>query len=105
MYAKKSNPVRFANVGEHINIDPSLSATPSQMDVLRRKGIPISTSVIADQYYDGNPPDKCSFDLSMTELRGVDIADLWQVSKSAKKKLSAAQQAAMASLDNPTTRV
>lgn len=94
MYAKKSNPIVFAKVGTPVVVDPTLAMTPAQMDAMAKKGIPISTANLANQYFDGNPPDKCSFDIPVGDRRGVDIIDAWQAQKDARQNLSKAAQMA-----------
>lgn len=66
-------------------VQGGLAITPAQMDDLRRRGIPISTSQIPDElFFDGD--DNPSFDMPLDHQRGIDIAEIWQEAMTSKKK-------------------
>lgn len=72
--------------GERI-VQNDLSYTPSQMMEMSEKGIAVSNNnVNPDNFFDGNPPERQSFEMPLHMLRGVDIADCWQAETSIKKK-------------------
>lgn len=85
MFAKKSNRFRFAKEGEKVLVDPSLAMTPAQMDRMRMQGLPISNQNLVNDYFDGLPPDKCSFSVPIDEMRGVDMVEVWTAQKDARK--------------------
>lgn len=89
MFSKSSKPFRFAKT--HLNKDespvtPNLAMTPSQMEKLHAEGKSISLNNLEGMFYDGdtNP----SFELPIDQIRGVDIGEIWQASKDARRKLS-----------------
>lgn len=59
------------------------------LDAMRRSGMPISTSQLDSQYYDGDVD--ATFDIPMDHLRGVDINDVWNETKRVNSKLSKAK--------------
>lgn len=70
--------------GERI-VQNDLAYTPSQMMELTSKGIAVSEQNLnVGSFYDGdtNP----GFDVPFERLRGIDVADCWQVETSLKKK-------------------
>lgn len=96
MYSKRPNRERFASQGEVVDIGQSLSVTPSQIALMAEKGIPINSSNIDSQFYDGSP-DVTFSDFGATDVRGVDISDIWvsmQDSRNHVKKLSKLQEKA-----------
>lgn len=99
MYCKSSHNRIFAKVGDPVKVAGGLAMTPSQMDVMRRKGQPITLSNLSDQYFDGYDPAHCKFDLPIGEMRGVDMADVWTAQKDARRMMSALQKTAK--IDNP----
>lgn len=103
MYCKRSNLIRFAKVGEHVDICPDLAMSPSQMSEMVQRGIPITTNNLRNDYIDGLPPDKLGYDVPIGETRGVDFAEVWQAEKTARKRMSKAQIQNAAKLDNPSS--
>lgn len=99
MFCKPSKPRIFARVGEPVKVADGLAMTPSQMDVMRRKGMPITLSNLNEQYFDGYDPEHCKFDLPIGETRGVDMAEVWNAQKDARRMMSALQKTAK--IDNP----
>lgn len=66
-------------------VQSNLSYTPSQMMEMNEKGIAISNqSVNPEMFFDG-VSEGLSFELPIDRLRGVDVADCWQASTTAKK--------------------
>lgn len=63
-----------------------LAYTPAQMMAAADMGVPISTHNLPDNlFFDGVQGD-LSFDIPIDMKRGVDIADCWESSRTAKKK-------------------
>lgn len=56
------------------------------MDDLRERGVPISTSSLVNDYYDGAVGD--NFSVPVEHRRGVDINDAWETSKREHEKLT-----------------
>lgn len=71
-------------------VKPGLALTPHEMEIMHSKGVPISSSSLDQQYYDGDTSK--SFDIPIDRQRGVDISDVWNASKNAKRKLSKRQK-------------
>lgn len=72
--------------GENI-VQNDLSYTPSQMMEMAERGIAVSNqSVAAENFFDGVPVGESTFELPLDQMRGVDVADCWQVEQSIKKK-------------------
>jgi len=68
-------------------VQNNLSYTPSQMMEMAEQGIAISAqNVNPDNFFDGVPVNESTFNMPLERLRGVDVADCWQASMSAKKK-------------------
>lgn len=64
-----------------IPVKGDLAVTPAQMERMRESGVGIS-SQIASKFSDGVPNP--SWDLPLNDLRGVDMADLWQAQMSSR---------------------
>lgn len=90
MYSKKQNEIVFAPVGEEVNVNPYLALTPTKMAEMVEKGQPVSTSQLGVSYFDGT--EDCDFNFPIDELRGVDITDVWNVSKESHRKMSKVQK-------------
>lgn len=73
----------------NIVVDEGLSVSPADVARLTAQGVPVSSSNVGT-FIDGveNP----SFDLPIDKCVGVDIADCWEASMSASRRLSKAQQ-------------
>lgn len=77
-----STPRRNAN---EVSPQNGLAYTPHEMLASAERGVPISTLTMSpDLFNDGNVNP--SFDVPIDRLRGVDVADCWQASETAKKK-------------------
>lgn len=87
MYCKKNNPLRFANVGEPVLVQPNLALTPSQMSQLVSKGSAISTQNLQGQYFDGLESEELGWQVPIGERRGIDMAEVWQAEKSSRKNV------------------
>ena len=75
---------------DFLPVTPGLAVTPSQMLELSEHGIAISGQNAAN-FDDGEFTP--SWDLDASQLRGVDMADLWQLQRSTKKKMRQAYAA------------
>lgn len=62
-----------------------LAYTPSDMARMHASGMPVNSANLINSFCDGdkNP----SFELPIERLRGVDIAEVWEASITAKKKI------------------
>lgn len=69
-----------------IDVIPNLAITPSKMAELVDQGIPVSSSMLSGMAYDG--VDNPSWDIPVDQKRGVDIAEVWQVQKTARKNIT-----------------
>lgn len=90
----KNNPpaVRFARLETKETDVPVASHAAydlKDLDDMRRRGVPISTTQHESQYYDGSTD--ATFDIPLDQLRGVDINDVWNETKRVKGKLSKAK--------------
>lgn len=65
---------------------PNLAITPSQMAKLVDDGIPVSSSMLSGVFNDGvsNP----SWDLPIDQMRGVDVAQVWNYQKDARSLIT-----------------
>lgn len=66
-------------------VQNGLAITPSQMQDMAQRGIPVSTSNLGLGYEDGY--SELDFTPPSEHLRGIDMADLWEQRQSIKKKL------------------
>lgn len=66
-----------------LKVRGGLSVSPAEMMEYTARGIAISSSNLA--YFDGDTSS--SMDVPLENARGVDAADVWQASQTAKKKL------------------
>lgn len=92
----KSKPIRFAHCKRHLGETPvknGLAVTPAQALKMAEAGLPIS-SQMQFQMVDGHTGSDWS--LGVEERRGVDMATVWQESKSARKRLKSGAAAAVA---------
>lgn len=71
------------NVDYYKPVVSNLSITPSEVERLSERGIPVSSANVGS-FIDGvqNP----SFSLPVDRLRGVDVVDVWNESESSRKK-------------------
>lgn len=65
-------------------VKSGLSVTPKQMLELSKHGIPVSMGNASD-FYDGS--SKPSFDMDLENLRGIDVATLWEEQQRVKQKM------------------
>lgn len=89
MFTVKSKPFSFV-YSSPTTVQQDLAMTPSKMDEMRQAGIPITVQNLEQMYYDGS--ENASLDLPLDEVRGVDIATLWEESVSSAQKLSRRKQ-------------
>lgn len=66
-----------------LKVKPGLSVSPAQMMEYTARGIAISASNLS--YMDGDTSR--SMDIPLEARRGIDAADVWQASETAKKRL------------------
>lgn len=57
-------------------VQPGLALTPSQMQRMSEKGIPVSAQTNDALFYDGDV--RPSFDVPLDLQRGIDVATMWQ---------------------------
>lgn len=69
-----------------IPVQSDLAITPSKMAQLVDQGIPVSSSLLSGVFNDGveNP----SWDLPIDQKRGVDVAEVWQAQRTARKNIT-----------------
>lgn len=62
-----------------------LAYTPADMARMHAAGMPVNSANLVNQFYDGdkNP----SFDVALERQRGVDPAEIWEASQTAKAKI------------------
>lgn len=92
MFSVNSKPFVFAHCVSETPVQQDLAMTPSQMDVMRRKGVPISQSNLDGMFYEGDT--NSSMDVPLDMQRGVDLGMLWQESKEAGSKLAKSRKRA-----------
>ena len=71
-------------------VQSGLSLTPAEMWHMAEQGKPITSGMLSDDYFDDGLPSKdLKFDdgVPLERKRGIDVADVWQQSMSAKKKI------------------
>lgn len=64
-----------------IPVKGDLAVTPAQMERMRENGVAIS-SQMAGRFSDGQPNP--SWDVPINDIRGIDIADLWEAQVSSR---------------------
>lgn len=79
----------FHSTEQPIPVADGLSLTPSQMQQMSEHGIPIASNMNPELYDDGDT--SLSVHLLSENLRGIDIAALWEHDKSSRAKLRAAE--------------
>lgn len=70
-------------------VKTGLSVSPTQMAQMTSKGIPV-TSQLAETFFDGTSDP--SFEMDLTDLRGIDVNQIWEAEKTARKRLISANQ-------------
>lgn len=74
---------------DELKVTNGLAVTPSQMMKMARQGVPV-TAQNEQNFYDGDT--NVSWSIAPEKLRGVDPADLWTQSMTARKKIRSAQR-------------
>ena len=85
----KSRGIRNASPKRQYNeVQPKagLAYTPADMARMHANGMPVNSANLINQFCDGekNP----SFDVGFERKRGVDMAEIWETSQSAKQKIN-----------------
>lgn len=75
-------------------VQSALAYTPADMQRMAEKGVSINSMNMEGSYY-YDPPTK-SFDVPISDRRGVDPADIWNAQMDARSKLSKVDKAARA---------
>ena len=66
-------------------VPDGLTLTPSQMDIMRKQGRPVSTMQLPeDMFFDGATKPT---GITIENARGIDVNDVWQAQQAAKKKI------------------
>lgn len=86
----KNKNTRCYNNENRVYVQSHLSVTPSEMNQMRERGIPISSQCDPSQFYDGDNSPCVSIDPMM--MRGVDILDAWNAEQTAKNRLNQANK-------------
>lgn len=81
VYVKSVSDERINDVIPTVN---GASYSPSDMRRMTLAGSPVSTAVYDSFFYDGTPD---SSEVLPEDKRGVDVVEMWDLSKSAKKKI------------------
>lgn len=77
-------------VSDSFRVQENLAYTPSQMNHLREKGLPISTSMVASDFYDGDLGSSMAIDPVLT--RGFDAIDAWELQQRSRSKILSAHK-------------
>lgn len=77
--------VSYKRSRKDIKVQPGLAMTPSQMQRLSEKGVPVSNQNLEGMFYDGDT--RPSWDVPMDQIRGIDVAQLWQERKNIAAKI------------------
>lgn len=72
------------NTVPYVYTEQNIAVTPSQIQQMVERGIPVSPSN-ASSFIDGVPNP--SFDVPIEHRRGVDVVDVWDASQDAKRSL------------------
>lgn len=85
---KSDNARTCAPKRKHDEIEPKvgLAYTPADMAKMHASGMPVNSANLVNSFYDGdvNP----SFDVALERQRGVDPAELWEISQTSKEKIN-----------------
>lgn len=73
-----------------IPVEEGLAYTPAQMNELRQRGLPISTAMAAENFYDGDVSASVAVD--PLETRGFEAIDAWNLEKTARSRLIGAHK-------------
>lgn len=88
MLGKSSFPVRamhYRRSEDDEVVQTGLAVTPAQMSEMVSRGIPVSTTNLGNQFYDGRPSS--DFEVDPIYRRGVDIADVFEAQEDSKHKI------------------
>ncbi|QXP45097.1 hypothetical protein [Microvirus mar53] len=80
------NPITLSEPAKHFKTQQGLAYTPSQMNELRNKGIPISNMMVSETLFvDGDLTGSMEYDPVLA--RGINEIDAWNMECEAKKNL------------------
>lgn len=85
---RKNLPIRCYDSSECVYVQSHLAVSPTEMNQMRERGIPIASQVDSTQFYDGDTSPSVSIDPMFR--RGVDINDAWNLQEASKRKLNSA---------------
>ena len=69
---------------DELQTQPNLSYTTGEMFDMWKKGVPINNEHAATKFFDGSKD--CTFDIPLTDRRGVDVSDVWEAQQAARSK-------------------
>lgn len=69
----------------YTEVASGLALTPAQMLELSQSGIPVSSQMADDMFYDGDTSMRVHID--PLDRRGIDVVDAWNLQKSSRRKL------------------
>lgn len=69
----------------YTEVASGLALTPSHMLELSQSGIPVSSQMADDMFFDGDTSMRVHID--PLDRRGVDVVDAWNLQKSSRRKL------------------
>lgn len=72
---------------DYFVVQPDLALTPSQMLDMQSRGVPINLGN-ASLFSDGSPNP--SFEIPVSEQRGIDIAEVWTLEKLSRDRIRTA---------------
>lgn len=79
-----STPTRGYNIKEEY-VQTGLAVTPSEMLQMAQSGVPISSQMADNLFYDGDT--SMAVELDPLDQRGLDIVDVWNMQHDARKKI------------------
>lgn len=80
--------VSYKRSKSDVIVQSGLAMTPSQMQRLSERGIPVSSQNLEGMFYDGD--SRPSWDVPLDQQRGIDVATMWQKRKDIAAKLRSA---------------
>ena len=69
---------------DELKTQPNLSYTTGEMFDMWKRGVPISNEHAATKFFDGSKD--CTFEIPLTDRRGIDVADVWEAQQAARSK-------------------
>jgi len=69
----------------YTEVSSGLALTPSQMLELSQSGIPVSSQMANDMFFDGDTSMRVHID--PLDRRGIDVVDAWNLQKSSRRKV------------------